>query len=340
MSKASNPTLIGAFVVGAIALLAMAVAIFGGTELFARKTVLVTYFDGSVKGLRPGSNVAFRGVRVGFVREIKLLTDIATLEPKIEVTMELLPSTMQVLRDGQPLEASLASVVTIDKLIDAGFSAQLGSESFVTGQLLVELDFRPDQPLQLYGRDPPHPEIPSVPSEIQQAIQRFQNLVADVEQNVDFAELSRRFYGVLQGFNELVNSQDLREALSGLNRLVNAEETQRLGTSLDEAVTELRGVIDRSSAFIDGLDTDVDTVVDDLHEFVGELRPAAASLNATLAEAEQTLRAARQQISGDSAQMYQLQSTLGELEAAAESMRTFFDYLERNPEALLRGKGK
>jgi len=331
MSKQSNPTLIGAFVVGAISLLALAVAIFGGSELLARKAMLVTYFDGSVKGLRPGSNVVFRGVRVGFVRKIGLLTDIETLAPKIEVTMELLPDSIHVLRDGQQIKGGLGPVLSIQQLVDAGFSAQLGSESFVTGQLLVELDFRPDQDLSTYGGNPPYPEIPSVTSEIQQALQRFQTVVADIEQNLDFGLLSERLFSVLEGLDELANSTDLRESLAGFNRLVNAEETQRLSASLEHAIQDLRGTIQKAGAMIDNMDGQVGALAD-------ELKPAAARLNSTLAELEGTLRAAKAQIAGDSAQMYQLRSTLKEVEGAAESMRAFFDYVERNPEALLRGK--
>jgi paraquat-inducible protein B len=44
------------------------------------------------------------------------------------------------------------------------------------------------------------------------------------------------------------------------------------------------------------------------------------------------------QLDGDSEQMYQLQSTLTEIESTARSARMLFDYLERHPEALLRGK--
>lgn len=331
MSKQSNPTMIGAFVVGAVALLALAVAIFGGSELLARKTMLVTYFDGSVKGLRSGSNVVFRGVRVGFVRRIALLTDIETLAPKIEVTMELLPDSIEVLRQGQRIEGALGSVLTIEQLVDAGFSAQLGSESFVTGQLLVELDFRPSQDLELYASKPPYPEIPSVPSEIQQAIQRFQSVVADIEQNVDFAQLSERLFSMLRGLDELANSADLRASLSGFNTMINADDMQGLPAALQEAVSDLRGTIRDAGELIGNMDGEVS-------DLAAELKPAVARLNGTLTELETTLQAARQQISGESTQMYQLRSTLKAVEDAAASMRAFFDYMERNPEALLRGK--
>ena len=331
MSKQASPTLIGTFVVGGAALLALAVALFGGAELLARKTMLVSYFDGSVKGLREGSNVVFRGVRIGFVENIALLTDVETLQPKIEVIMQLTPDSVKLLRRGRVVDGALDSVVTIDELVDAGFSAQLGSESFVTGQLLVDLDFRPDQERRLYSDDPPYPEVPSVPSEIQQAIQKFQTVVADIQQNVDFGELSNRLFSVLHGLDELANSEHVRATLAGLNKLVNSEQTQRLGASVEETLSELRRLVVEADRMFDNVDDDFDALVQ-------ELKPAAVRLEAALAEAERALGAARLQLEGDSSQMYQLQATLGEVEAAARAMQNFFDYLERHPEALLRGK--
>lgn len=331
MSKQTNPALIGAFVVGAVVLLAVAVAVFGGSQLFARTGMAVTYFDGSVKGLREGSNVVFKGVRVGFVRNIALLTDADTLAPKIEVTMELLPDTIKVVRDGAPVEGSLESVVGIDELVEAGFSAQLGSESFVTGLLLVELDFRPGRQLKLHGTRTPYPEIPSVPSDIQQVISSFQTMMAKVEQNVDFAAISNRVLSVLQGIDELVNSEALRSSIAGIDRLVNAEETRQIPGSLRDALQELRTAARQAGELIDSIDGDVELLVKNLG-------PTAERLNDTLDEAQSTLRALGRQINGDTPQMYQLQSTLLELEEAAQSMRALFDYLERHPEALLRGR--
>ena len=79
----------------------------------------------------------------------------------------------------------------------------------------------------------------------------------------------------------------------------------------------------------------------------GDLEPVEAvrayhavleRLGETLLVAENTLNAARLQLRGDSEQVHQLQSTLREVEGAAAALREFFDYLERHPEALVRGK--
>ncbi|MEW6166603.1 MAG: MlaD family protein [Pseudomonadota bacterium] len=74
-----------------------------------------------------------------------------------------------------------------------------------------------------------------------------------------------------------------------------------------------------------------------LERLEGELAPEAAK---TLAEAQRALEAAsRGVLSGDSALQQDLRQTLDELERAGRSLRNLSDYLQRHPEALLRGKG-
>ncbi len=65
MSKKISPTLIGGFVLGALALLVIAVIAFGSGRLFRQTKEFVAYFDGNVNGLHIGAPVKFRGVEVG-----------------------------------------------------------------------------------------------------------------------------------------------------------------------------------------------------------------------------------------------------------------------------------
>ena len=50
-----NPTLVGAFVLGAIGLVMAIVILFGGGKLFQKTVPVVMYFEGSVKGLQQKS---------------------------------------------------------------------------------------------------------------------------------------------------------------------------------------------------------------------------------------------------------------------------------------------
>ena len=57
-----------------------------------------------------------------------------------------------------------------------------------------------------------------------------------------------------------------------------------------------------------------------------------------LVQARQTLKAVEGTAGKDSPVVYNLTSTLKELSAAARSIRVWANYLERHPEALIRGK--
>lgn len=332
MSKDTNPAVIGGFVVGAVVLIAAGFALFGGTQLFADKTRYVAYFNEPTDGLRDGANVLLNGVRIGYVSDIDLLIDRVNYQTTTQVTMEILPDSYIVTSDGERVGAGMSSAIAHDELVnEAGLRARLEVESFVTGQLRVDLELRPDTVPVLRGVDPPYPEIPTMVSNIQEIIDKVQNWFTDVQENVDVGELSRRVQSVLAGVDELVNSRDLRETLAGVNRLVNAEETQRLAANLDAALADLRAAADEASALFRNAEIDIDELAADIGRFQDRVDQA-------LTVAEETLVTARNRLRGDSEQLYRLSETLDELEGAARSIREFFDYIERNPEALLRGR--
>ena len=331
MSKKSNPTVIGSFVLGAIVLFAIAVVLFGGADLLARKTRFETYFDGSVMGLRVGSNVLFRGVRIGFVQDIDLMVEIDTLEPRTRVILEILPDSFVVTRGGVPVGVSSHALVTPQELIDAGLRAQLGTESFVTGQLVVELDFLPDTPVVMRGKNLTYPEIPTVPSDVQEALGALREMMAQIRENLDIGQLVTDLQQAVSGANELMNSPDIRESLAGINRFVNSEDTQQIATQITGTLGELQAAIDDMRTLIRNVDGQ-------LQPMGRDLRQAIAQLDDTLGAAEDTLRSATAQLQGESELSYELAATLSELKDAARTLRVFLDYLERNPEALLRGK--
>ena len=82
-----------------------------------------------------------------------------------------------------------------------------------------------------------------------------------------------------------------------------------------------------------------------LQQIGDELTRAIAELDQTLVAARGTLLSARGTLTNtasltepNSAQLQQMNSTLQEVSRAARSLRVLADYLERHPEALLRGK--
>ncbi len=128
----------------------------------------VTYlveFDGSVRGLNVGAPVEFRGIQVGRVKDITLLLDPEHRRYTIPVVIEIQPQRATVvgsIKGKKPYEF-------MDQLIKQGLRAQLGSGSLLTGQLLVSLDFFPDAPPASMKMSGEYPQIPTVPSSIEQS---------------------------------------------------------------------------------------------------------------------------------------------------------------------------
>ena len=211
--------------------------------------------------------------------------------------------------------------------------AQLEIESFVTGQLWIVLELQPGSDAMFRAADPPYPEIPTMPSNISEILTRLQDWVTEVQENVDIGELSRNINSVLSGIDELVHSKDLQDALAGINQFVNDDQTQELAGELQSALAQVRLAAEDARTLFRNAEESVDSLAVDMNEI-------QERLDTTLAEAENTLAAARQRLRGDSEQLYRLSATLDEIEKAARAMRQFFDYIERNPEALLRGKSE
>ncbi len=336
MSKPSNPTLIGSFVLGAIALLVVAVLLFGGAALFASKRTLVSYFPGSVQGLREGSSVVLNGVRIGYVKDIRLQGELKpgnAMEMLVQVTMEILPSSFELYSNGSALSVETRAQMSPQQYVDAGIRAKLATESFVTGQLLVELDFRPDTPAVLRARTKGGPvEVPTIPGDVQQILQRVQTFFANLSEEVDVDKLAKDVQGILDGLNELANSRDLRSMLAGGSKLTN-DDLPRLTSSLERTLTDLQGATKDARELVQHVDKQVDPLMSDL-------LPAIKRLDSTLKSTEVTLQSVSGHLREDSALSLEVRSTLQDVQSMSDAATSLLQYLDEHPEALLRGKKK
>ena len=330
MSKKANPQLIGLFVVGAVAMLVGAVLLFGSGKLFKDTDLSVTYFEGSVTGLKKGSSVLFRGVPVGSVAEVFATVDRETLDLQVTVVLEV---DRTAVRDPSGLPRTESSREIIDALIEKGLRTKLINESLVTGQLAVELDFYPDSPTVF--RAPPgseYPEIPSVPSDLQKIQQVLDGMVSRLE-GLEVEELITSAARTLDTIDRLANSEQVARILDGADRLVNSEDSQRLTADLRAAIGELDATLEDSRRLIVKLDGQVGPLI-------ARLDPTVEQLDQTLVETQKTLKSFRALTGEDSELAYRANSALKEMEYAMRSLRDLVEFLERHPEALLRGKKK
>jgi len=105
----------------------------------------VILFEDSIRGLRPGAPVEYRGVKVGEVvrTDIDYLEIENLLEPrsKIPVLIDLVPARLGFADDYSVLD-EVAN--RIDELIDDGLTAGLAIGNLLTGQKYIELQYHGD----------------------------------------------------------------------------------------------------------------------------------------------------------------------------------------------------
>jgi paraquat-inducible protein B len=323
MKGKANKAAIGAFVLGALALLVAGVMIFGSGKLFADTRKFVVYFDGSVKGLNVGSPVVFRGVKIGSVTDIQIAFDPQEMEALIPVIIEI---------ERDRFRGGETDRRYFKELIDKGLRAQLQMQSIVTGQLGIYVDFFPDTPVVLRGTDTDYPEIPSILSKTEE----LQKTLAELP----LEDLVEKIHSAMEGIDRLVNSPELNEAVSSLG--TTAKEVQEMIRTLDREIRSLgeegRKTTEAATRALNEAEKFLAMREGASGEMARNINETLAEARATFAKTEETLEAVRQTAT-DERSSYQLQQALREMAAAARSVNTLVDYLERHPEALLRGKG-
>jgi paraquat-inducible protein B len=286
MSKA-NPALIGGFVVGAIALIVIGLLVFGGTSWFAQRSTYIAYFPGSVKGLQVGAPVDFRGVNIGEVTDIKVVFDPKDVTARIPVVMQFDPSRITVVG----MEPTGSYEDRVEGLIKAGFRAQLQSQSLLTGLLFVNLDFHKNAPSRLVGGDQPYPEIPTIPSGMEQLQQSAGDIAAELP-------------NVLNNLNDVLTSINNELQASGGN----VQQIVADMADIANRIQERGPVFDKILDNVDGATGDVrqtaralEQIIQTNHDAIGALidewtvtassvRRMADQINATIAENREGLR--------------------------------------------------
>jgi paraquat-inducible protein B len=331
MSKPANKTMIGLFVLGAIALVVIAIVTLGSGKLFKRTTTAVCYFEGSVGGLNEGAPVVFRGVKIGTVKDIAFRFDPKKALVTIPVFIEL-----EQRRKGVTKEEI---VETYKQLIDRGLKAQLEMQSIVTGQLQVALDFYPDKPAKFVGIDPDYFEIPTVVSPLQELQKKVEKIPID--------QIFQKVLAAVEGIEKVVNSPEIPETVHSINEAV--KEIKPLAANLGEAVKDVRKLVQNVDGQVGPLATNLNETIQEakgtIKNIDSRIGPLGESIErtvkaaeATMTVAEKTLRNIEANVGENSTIIYELSQSLEEIRGLARSIRVLADHLERQPESVIWGK--
>jgi paraquat-inducible protein B len=315
MKTRANPRLIGAFVLGAAALIVAALVVLGSGRFLGRRERYVAFFPRSVRGLKAGAPVTFRGVQIGEIVDVDPRFTGQGVDVEIAVIFDIYvgrvrdPGFIGHRRTATPTEWA-------HSFIEKGLRAELLSQSLLTGQQYVNLDFHPDRAGRLVGLEKRYPEVPTVPTAIEQLQDKLEEAVAKLA-GIPFDELAGDLRRLAQTLEQTAKASDLPGTSEALRR-----SAARLDQSLSKADETLREVTALAQ------------------EAKAEITPTAAEARTTLAKAREALAEFKTAAASTSDLTVDVSRTLAEVSRAAASITTLTDYLGQHPEALVIGKEK
>ena len=270
---------------------------------FKQRIPYVLYFESSTAGLANGSPVLVYGQQVGNVTDVQLELDPAKATARVRVAIEVQPERLSSVGGD-----TLGDALSVSKrLVAHGMRAELETTSYVTGALAVSFAFLPNPPpaqVTLEGDDMVLPTIGGgVGSLVTSATQILQSVNA-----IPFAQIGNNANALLATLTSTLGGPELKQAV-----------TAATGTLVD-----LQGLIKRTDAGLSPLMRRLPQISTDLEQTLGRANQLVGSVD--------TGYGSNSQFSRD------LERLMSQFNDAARSIRLLTDFLDRHPEALIRGR--
>jgi paraquat-inducible protein B len=328
---------VGLFLVLGLALLVVAIAVVLGGQVFTPRDRVVMRFTGSVYGLQVGAPVVFRGVNIGWVVDVGLARN-SSGEVVIPVQAALDQRAVNTLggTDGMPMAADQGA--PLQALLAQGLSARLATQSLLTGLLYVDLDLRPAlaaQPSAANALPGSTPDIPTLPTTIQalQAQLEGLDIKAALQDLTAIAAATRQLLADPNLPRTLGHAAELTAELRTLTQQLQRQVAPLSGaaqatlTDTRQAAQALGQAADRFAQTAQRIDAAVaadSPLILSFQRAAGELATTAASLRGSV---------------GDDAELVRnLDRAAQDVARAARHLSELTRLLERQPDALLRGR--
>lgn len=342
-SSRVSATRVGLFTIGGLVLLAAVIISVFGARVFANTERAVMYFQGSVFGLQKGAGLVFRGVRIGSVRSIGVvrMPQAGEFEIPVEAVIDL------GLIGDEGGSSTAATPLTLTELVAAGLTARLAQQSMLTGQLYIDLDLRPGVPAS--SAHAAREGILEIPTTVSTSLSTVMRQLAAL----DLSKLVKDLSATAASVRELAGSPQLRQSLD--NMVLATAALGRLGSTLERRVSPLAEAAQGTLGEIRSASAQAGQAIGRVGVAADRMAGAAGRIEATLAAespllgsvqraADELTRSAQalQRLTADDSVTQQtlhgVQQTLSDVSRASRAMRELAEVLERQPDALIRGR--
>jgi len=328
MTDRTNYFKIGMFVLLAIGMAIAAILALGAKELFRKEILIETYFNESVQGLEVGSPIKYRGITLGKVKSIQMVSTAYDLNNTyVMVICAIYDENIQ-------KKTFSKFKVLCSEMIKKCLRVRLASQG-LTGVVYLEVDYFDPNRFDLLEINwkPRYLYLPSVPSAIARLGESLEKIMNNLEQ-INTHQISKNLDSLLSVLNGKIQNVDiknighqtemllaeLRESNKKIKDLLEREETGRIITDTSEIVAGARRIVEKSEKpltdFMSGmsniessitkLSEKLEVVADDLPELSAKMQKTLTRLDNLVADEQQDIETVIQnfkQISEDLAEI-------------------------------------
>lgn len=205
------------------------------------QAVFHIFFGGSVRGLRPGAAVEYRGIRIGRVAAVSAAVDPETNRFRTRTRVEISPSLLGLGEGGAE-----AATRFMRRAVADGLRAKLALGSLLTGALYVELDEAPATAPAVLDETGPVPILPAIASDLDELAGSVEG-VLDRVNALPVEALMANAVTLLENLNRIVGDESTAQVpartlalLSAAEALVASPDLQRATVDAGAAVAALR----------------------------------------------------------------------------------------------------
>ena len=270
---------------------------------YKRRIPFVLYFQNSTAGLGVGSPVQLYGIPVGNVTDIRLELDPTNATARVRVGIEVQPERLSAVGGDMNEDAA----VVTQRLVDRGLRAGLSTVSYLTGAMAVSLDFVKGLPPVKLTREGDAIVLPTQGGGLGGIVSALSDVANKIGQ-IPFAAIGANANNVLASVNGLVGGAELKTAINALS----------------STLVDVQGLVRRTDAGLTPLMRRLPEVSNDLSQTLARANHLVGSVD--------TGYGANSQFSRD------LERLMAQLNDGVRSIRLLADFLDRHPEALIRGR--
>lgn len=324
----ANKFKLGLFVVFSLIVFVAAVASMGIFDSLKPKAHLATFVEESVQGLNSGSSVKYKGVPIGKISDISIITENQVIRIDIQIDLTKFRQKVGNTLYNQAKLSREAFYSYLENEVRKGLTCRIEPDG-ITGIKYVEMDFFKDaNPLMKEEIVPVGVKngvfyMPSTPSMMANLRLSIFEILASVAA-IDFKGISAQAVTLLDTANRTIRDANLNGLVANLNTAVG---------KLDKAIDTINSALNQQK--LNKTMADIDEAFRSARALTDNLNKIAERSN--IPETASSIRVLSNSLQDSN---LSVRESLQKLNDAIDAVTDLIQYVNDNPASVLHGKGK